>query len=232
MAPQPNIPVDTVVLDLDGTLVDSVYVHTTCWHDAFRDVGVEVSSHHLHRAIGMGSDRLVSHVAGKAVERALGDEIRSRHAKHLDHRFHEIAATPGAAELLDTLRSRGLRLVLASSGARDQTDRLLDLVEGADAALETVVSGPDADQSKPDGELVRRALDAVGAQADRAVLLGDTVWDARSAADAGVACIGILTGGITEAELRDAGCVEVWDTPADLARGVGTSVLLGTGAHA
>ncbi|MDO9496088.1 MAG: HAD family hydrolase [Nocardioides sp.] len=232
MAPQPNIQVDTVVLDLDGTLVDSVYVHTTCWRDAFRDVGVEVSSHHLHRAIGMGSDRLVPHVAGKVVERALGDEIRSRHAKHLDHRFHEIAATPGSAELLDALRSRGLRLVLASSGARDQTDRLLGLVEGADAALETVVSGSDADQSKPDGELVRRALDAVGAQADRAVLLGDTVWDARSAADARVACIGVLTGGITEAELRDAGCVEVWDTPADLARGLGTSVLLGARGHA
>ncbi|MDP3890354.1 HAD family hydrolase [Nocardioides sp.] len=227
MTPPSPSPVDTVVLDLDGTLVDSVYVHTTCWRDAFRDVGVEVSSHHLHRAIGMGSDRLVPHVAGEAVERALGDEIRARHAHHLDHRFHEIAATPGAAELLDTLRSRGLRLVVASSGARDQTDRLLDLVEGASAALETVITGSDADQSKPDGELVRRALDAVGAEPGRAVLLGDTVWDARSAADAGVACLGILTGGITEAELRGAGCIEVYDTPADLTGGLDRSALLG-----
>jgi HAD superfamily hydrolase (TIGR01549 family) len=224
--------VDTVVLDLDGTLVDSVYVHTTCWRDAFRDVGVEVSSHHLHRAIGMGSDRLVAHVAGDPVERALGDEIRARHAHHLDHRFHEIAATPGAAELLDTLRSRGLRLVLASSGVRDQTDRLLDLVEGASAVLESVVSGSDAQQSKPDGELVSRALASVDVEPDRAVLLGDTVWDARSAADVGVACIGVRTGGITEAELREAGCAEVYDTPAELAREVATSAILGDGPAA
>lgn len=226
-----STPVDTVVLDLDGTLVDSVYVHTTCWRDAFRDVGVEVASHHLHHTIGMGADRLVAHVAGESVERALGDEIRARHARHLDHRFHEIAATPGAAELLDTLRTRGLRLVLASSGERDQTDRLLDLVEGAAAALQAVVSGSDAEDSKPDGELVTRALDAVGADPDTAVLLGDTVWDARSAADAGVDCIGVLTGGITESELRLAGCAEVYDTPADLAHGVRTSVLLGDGAR-
>ena len=224
--PEPS-QIDTVVLDLDGTLVDSVYVHTTCWRDAFRDVGVEVPSHHLHRAIGMGSDRLVPHVGGEAVERALGDEIRARHARHLDQRLHEIAATPGAAELLDTLRSRGLRLVLASSGARDQTDRLLGLVEGADVALEAVVTGSEAAQSKPDGELVSRALESVGAGADRAVLLGDTVWDARSAADAGVSSIGILTGGITELELRGAGCAEVYDTPAELSRGLRTSALLG-----
>lgn len=220
-------PVETVVLDLDGTLVDSVYVHTTCWRDAFRDVGVEISSHHLHRAIGMGSDRLVAHVAGDPVERALGDDIRGRHAHHFDARFHEIAATPGAAELLDTLRGRGLRLVLASSGVREQTERLLDLVEGADAALAAVVSGSEAKQSKPDGELIGRALESVGAAAEGAVLLGDTVWDARSAADAGVACIGILTGGIPAAELREAGCSEVYDTPAELARELSTSALLG-----
>lgn len=225
-------PVHTVVLDLDGTLVDSVYVHTTCWRAAFRDVGVEVASHHLHRAIGMGSDRLVAHVAGEPVERALGDEIRSRHARHLDQRFHEIAATPGAAELLDALRARGLRLVLASSGERDQADRMLDLVEGADVALESVVTGSDAQESKPDGELVGRALDSIGAEAQGAVLLGDTVWDARAAADAGVACLGILTGGITEEELLRAGCAEVYDSPADLVRRIGTSGLLGDGGRA
>lgn len=219
--------VETVVLDLDGTLVDSVYVHTTCWRDAFRDVGVEVSSHHLHRAIGMGSDRLVAHIAGEAVERAVGDVIRAAHARHLDHRFHEIAATPGAAELLDALRGRGLRLVLASSGARDQTERLLGLVEGADVALQAVVTGSDAQQSKPDGELVSRALESLDAEPDRAVLLGDTVWDARSAHDAGVACIGVLTGGITEDELRGAGCAEVYDTPAELSHALRTSTLLG-----
>jgi phosphoglycolate phosphatase-like HAD superfamily hydrolase len=221
--------IDTVVLDLDGTLVDSVYVHTVCWHAAFRDVGVEVASHALHRAVGMGSDRLVAHVAGDPVERAVGDDIRARHAHHLDQRFHDITPTPGASELVETLRAAGFRLVLASSGERGQAEAMLDLVEGAGSALEAVVAGADADRTKPDGDLVTAALGAIGADAGRAVLIGDTVWDARAASDAGTACIGVLTGGITEAELRDAGCREVYESAAHLVRELPGSALLGRG---
>jgi HAD superfamily hydrolase (TIGR01509 family) len=219
--------IDTVVLDLDGTLVDSVYVHTVCWHAAFRDVGVQVASHDIHHAIGMGSDRLVAHVAGDAVERAMGDEVRRRHGQHLEQRFGDITATPGAAAMLEALHDRGLRLVLASSGERDQAEPMLDLVEGAQRLLSDIVSGSDAEHSKPAGDLVTQALDAVGASPERAVLIGDAVWDARAGADAGVACLGVLTGGITEAELREAGCAEVYDTPGQLADRLSASPLLG-----
>ena len=206
--------IDTVLLDLDGTLVDSVYQHTAAWRAAFRDVGVDVASHRLHRSIGMGGDRLVTAVAGESVENAVGDEVRARHKEHLDERFHEIMATDGAVELLEELRTRGFTLVLASSADKELSERLLEVVEGAAPLLHDRVAGGDADESKPAPNLVEVALGSVSP--DRAVMLGDTVWDVESTARAGVACLGLRTGGISTAELLEAGAASVHDTPRDL----------------
>ena len=214
--------VDTVILDLDGTLVDSVYVHTLAWRAAFRDVGVEVASHRIHRAIGMGGDRLVAHVTDDRVESAVGDTVRERHAHHLDDHFHDIVPVPGATELLEALRSRVPHVVLASSGDAETTGRLLDLVEGADVVLQHVVSGADA-ESKPAGDLIEAALRSVGSAS--AVVIGDAVWDAEAAARAGVPSIGLLSGGFSRAELTGAGCTEVYDTPVELARRIETSLI-------
>ena len=213
--------VDTIVLDLDGTLVDSVYVHTLAWKAAFRDVGIHLPAHRIHRAIGMGGDRLVPHLAGDSVEAAMGDTVRRHHAQHLDERFHEIVPTDGAAELLDALRSAGLTTVLASSSDRELTHRLLDLVEGSGALVNDVVTGSDADESKPSGQLVARAIELGG---DRAAVVGDAVWDVAAAHDAGVPCLALLSGGISEAELRAAGAADVSMSPRHLARGLGAAV--------
>ena len=205
--------IDTVVLDLDGTLVDSVYVHVTCWKSAFADVGVDVTSARIHRAIGMGGDRLVTEVAGPAVEHALGDTVRSLHARHLDERLGQVSALDGATELLTTLRERRLKLVLASSGSEEMTARMLELVEGSDSLIERV-TGSDTEESKPAAELVEAALRAVDARS--AVAVGDTVWDVEAAAKAGVPCVALLSGGLSEGELRTAGAVAVFATPRDL----------------
>lgn len=206
--------VDTVVLDLDGTLVDSVYQHTTAWRAAFRDVGVDVPAHRIHRTLGMGGDRLVTAVAGESVEKAVGDDVRARHRERLDERFHEIVATDGAAELLEELRVRGFTLVLASSADKELSERLLDLVEGGASLLHDRVAGEESDASKPAHDLVDLALRSV--DADRAVMLGATVWDVESAGRAGVPCLGLHTGGIGTAELLEAGAASVHDTPRDL----------------
>ncbi|WP_148613494.1 HAD family hydrolase [Nocardioides rubriscoriae] len=206
---------DTVVLDLDGTLVDSVPVHVLAWQAAFRDVGLHVPSHRLHGLIGMGGDRLVAAAAGDAVEHALGDELRARHPQQLDGLFGRIVPTEGAAELLETLRERGCTLVLASSSDADLTDRLLDVLGEVRHLLGDLVTGSDAEQSKPSGELVAVALENV--DAGRAVVVGDSVWDVAAARDAGVPCVALLTGGVGEAELRDAGAVAAYDSPAALA---------------
>ncbi|WP_167736516.1 HAD family hydrolase [Nocardioides sp. 1609] len=210
--------VTTVVLDLDGTLVDSVYTHVLAWHAAFQDVGVEVPARRLHRLIGMGGDRLVAEAAGDATEHALGDELRRRHPRHLDRLFGSITPTDGALDLLEAMRSRGLDVVLASSGDRETTERLLDLLPGSRELLGRIVTGADAELSKPSGELVEVALG--DAERSRAVLVGDAVWDVRAAADAGVRCLAVLTGGLAETELRDAGAHDVVADAAALARRV------------
>ncbi|WKN49694.1 HAD family hydrolase [Nocardioides sp. Arc9.136] len=205
---------DTVVLDLDGTLVDSVYVHVCCWRAAFRDVGVDVASWRLHRAIGMGGDRLVAAVTNDSVESSVGDDIRARHAHHLDARFGDVGVLEGAEELLTALRDARVEIVLASSGERQLTDRLLDLVPGA-GLVRSTLSGDEAESSKPAPDLLSASLERV--EAHRSFAVGDTVWDAEAAHAAGIAFVGVLTGGTTEAELREAGAVAVHDGPASLA---------------
>lgn len=208
--------VEAVVLDLDGTLVDSVYVHVLAWHAAFQDVGVEVQAPRLHRLIGMGGDRLVAAAAGDAVERTLGDELRSRHPHHLDRLFRAITPTPGALEMLEALRRSGAQVVLASSSDADLTERLLGIVPGAQHLLDRIATGDDADSSKPDGGLVAVAL----ADTDPAVavMIGDAVWDVHAAHDVGARAVSVLTGGIAESELREAGADDVVPDPAAVAR--------------
>lgn len=210
----PTPRVDTAVLDLDGTLVDSVYAHVLAWRVVFAEVGIDVPGHRIHRAIGMGGDRLVSELAGEAVEAEHGDDLRARHPEVLDRWFDQITATDGAGELLATLEEHGLTVVLASSGAREQTERLLGLVEGADR-LSATVTGSEADSSKPSGEIIDVALASV--DATTSVVVGDAVWDVEAARDAGVPCIGLLTGGISEAELLAAGARAVHAGPRALA---------------
>jgi len=203
------------VLDLDGTLVDSVYVHVLAWQAAFRDVGVHVPAHRLHGLIGMGGDRLVAAAAGDATEHALGDELRRRHPEHVDHLFAAIVPTEGAVDLLEALREHDVDVRLASSSDQAMTERLLGVLEGAERLLGRVVSGSEAEQSKPSGRLVEVALE--GVDAATAVVVGDAVWDVLAAQDAGVPCLGLLTGGTPAADLLAAGAVAVHDDPRALA---------------
>ena len=205
----------TVVLDLDGTLVDSVPEHVLAWQAAFRDVGLAVPSHELHRVVGMGGDLLVTEVAGEQGERSVGDDVRARQQVHLDRLFHRIVPAVGAVDLVEELLRHDHRVTLASSADAELTDRLLDLVPEVRHSLEHVVTGSDAERTKPYGDLVAAVLERTGE--DAVAVVGDTVWDLHAARDAGVPGIAVLTGGRPETELRDAGAVAVFDSPADLA---------------
>ena len=208
---------DVAVLDLDGTLVDSVYVHAVAWREAFREVGLDVPTYRLHRAIGMGGDRLVAAVAGDAAEHAVGDVVRDLHDRLFDARISEVHPLEGAGELLEACHDAGLRVVLASSSLADMTEKLLTTVDKAHL-VEIVVPGSEA-PSKPAPDLVETALDRAGSH--HAFLVGDAVWDVESADRAGIPCVGLLTGGYSEAELRDAGAVAVFETPRTLAGRLG-----------
>jgi HAD superfamily hydrolase (TIGR01549 family) len=208
---------EVVVLDLDGTLVDSVYVHATAWREAFREVGLDVPTYLLHRSIGMGGDKLVSAVAGEAAENAVGDVVRDLHERLFQARLPEVHQLEGVPDLLEACHEAGLRIVLASSSRPDTTDKVLSMVEKAHL-IEALVPGSEG-PSKPAPDLVEAALDRAGSSS--AFLVGDAVWDVESAARAGIPCVGLLTGGYSEAELREAGAIAVYQTPRTLAEHLG-----------
>jgi len=214
--------IDTAVLDIDGTLLDSVYAHVWSWREAFRVVGIAVPAYQIHRAIGMGGDRLVEAVTAPAVERSVGDEIRALQSELYADMSTHLTPTPGAGDLLEALKSRGLHVVLASSGSRDDTEKALDVLETR-SCVDATVSGDDADATKPDSEPVRRAVDVIGGS--RAVVVGDAVWDVESARRSGYPAWGVLTGGVARSDLLDAGAAAVFEDPAGVADGLDAALL-------
>lgn len=204
---------DTVVFDLDGTLLDSNYHHALAWSRAFQAHGQSVAVWEIHRHIGMGGDRLVAAVAGDDAEQRLGDELRAAWEREFDAIASETRPLARARELLAELGRRGLAVVLASSGIPKHTERALELLH-ADEHADAATSSEDAEDSKPDPELLDAALRRVGASG--AFLVGDAVWDVIAANEEGLPTVGLLSGGYGRAELRDAGAVAVYRDPADL----------------
>jgi HAD superfamily hydrolase (TIGR01509 family) len=212
--PEPTI----AVLDVDGTLVDSNYQHALAWYRALRSLGETFPVWRLHRLIGMGGDQLVIALGGEELEERIGEEARTRQGEEVDRMIGEVAPLPGARDLLLAIKERGHRLVLASSGKPQHVDASLDLLDARGLADAWTSSG-DVEASKPAPDLLQVALEKLGAPADAdSVLIGDSVWDVESAKKAGMPAIVVRSGGFGDDELRDAGAVGLYDTPADLAR--------------
>lgn len=205
--------VDTVVLDIDGTLLDSTYHHTIAWQRALRRHGYDVPCAQIHRQIGLGGDRLVSAAAGDDAERLHGDEIRSAWEREYDEMLDEPDLLPGARELVDALRDRGVHVVLASSAIPRHAERAFRLLD-AEHTVEAATTADDVAQSKPAPDLLDAAVARVGGTSS--VLVGDTVWDVEAARRAGMPTIAVLSGGVPEQLLRDAGAAWVFEGPADL----------------
>jgi len=204
------------VVDVDGTLVDTNYQHALAWYRAFRSLGETFPVWRIHRHIGMGGDQLVAALGGDDVERRIGDEARERWVEEADPLMEEIAVLPGARELLVTLRERGHRVVLASSGKPQHVDRYLDMLDVRDVA-EAWTTSEDVESTKPAPDLLQVALRKLGEPEDAAsVVVGDSVWDVEAAKKAGMPAVSVRSGGFGDDELRDAGAVDVFDTPADL----------------
>jgi HAD superfamily hydrolase (TIGR01549 family) len=201
------------LLDIDGTLVDSTYHHAIAWHRAFARHHVEVPLWRVHRSIGMGGDKLVTEVAGEQVEAEHGDSLRKRWEEEYAALLDEVLPLPGARDLVVDLQQRGHVVVLASSGAERFSHEAVRLLDIADEVA-AVTSSDDAEESKPEGDIFAVALDQVSGR--RGVVVGDTPYDVEAAARLGLACVGLLTGGYSRAELEEAGAALVVDTPADL----------------
>jgi HAD superfamily hydrolase (TIGR01549 family) len=205
---------DTVVLDIDGTLLDSNFHHTVAWVRAFSAHGHDVPAWRVHRAIGMGGDRLVAAVADEQVEAADGDAVRDTWEQEFDAMLEEPTLFAGATGLLDALRERGFRVVLASSAIPRHAERALDLLDAEERA-DAWTTSEDAEESKPDPELVEAAIKEAGG--GRSVLVGDSVWDVEAGERAGIPTIAVLSGGTSRAELETAGAALGVEDVAELA---------------
>lgn len=212
---------DTVLIDIDGTLLDSNYHHVVAWTRAFRSQGLDVEAWRVHRAIGMGGDRLVAHVAGDEAELRAGDAIRKAWEAEYDGMIDDTRLLDGAIDLVDACRARGLAVALASSAIPRHAAHALDLLD-AELRADAWTTAEDAEESKPDPELLDAVLDRVDGH--RAVMVGDTVWDVRAAAQRGIPTIGLLCGGISRAELEGAGAGTIRSGPADLAAHLGEAL--------
>ncbi|MFC9955764.1 HAD family hydrolase [Streptomyces nigra] len=206
------------VLDVDGTLIDSNYHHALAWYRALRSVGETWPVWRLHRLIGMGGDQLVTALGGEDLERRVGDRVREQQGKEVDGLIEEMAPLPGARDLLLAIKERGHRLVLASSGKERHVDAFLDMLDARDIA-DDWTSSADVEASKPAPDLLHVALQKLGAPPDApSVMIGDSVWDVEAAKRAGMPAFVVRSGGFGDDELRNAGAVALYDTPADLAK--------------
>ncbi len=201
------------ILDVDGTLVDSNYHHAIAWYRAFREHDVTPPVWRIHRHIGMGGDQLVAAVAGQDVEERLGDAIREAEGRRYGELIDEVRAFEGASELLAALRERDHPIVLASSAKEEEAEHYIELLDAAEL-LEAYTTSADVERTKPEPDLVAAAMQKAGELSG--VMVGDSTWDIEAASRADVKTIAVLTGGFSEAELRDAGAVDVFESLVQL----------------
>jgi HAD superfamily hydrolase (TIGR01549 family) len=204
------------ILDVDGTLVDTNYHHAIAWFRAFRRHFLTLPVWRIHRHIGMGGDQLVAALAGDAVEKRLGDSIREAESELYRELIDEVQAMEGSRELIEELKEAGNVVVLASSAKDWEVEHYLELLD-AKEIVDAWTTSADVERTKPQPDLVHAALDKAGGEGD-AMLIGDTVWDVEAAARAGVQTLAVLTGGFSEAELREAGAKEVFTSVEELRR--------------
>jgi HAD superfamily hydrolase (TIGR01509 family) len=204
-----------VLFDVDGTLVDTTYLHAVCWWEALRQHDADVPMAKIHRAIGMGSDKLLDHLLGKDRDRSADDLMSSAHDVLYGAWWERLRPLPGAAGLLRAVAGRGLAVVLASSAKETELGKLRRVID-ADDVITAATSSADAEQSKPAPDILQAALDQSDVDPHRAVFVGDSVWDVEAAARLDIPCIGLTCGGSSAAELSEAGTIANYDDPAAL----------------
>jgi HAD superfamily hydrolase (TIGR01509 family) len=216
--------VKAVLFDVDGTLVDTSYLHAVTWWEAFAQAGHEVPMARVHRAIGMGSDQILDALLPGDRDKDADADIIAAHSALYSVYWSRLRPLPGAADLLRACKRRGLAVVLASSADEPEFAMLREALDAEDAIDAATFSG-DVESSKPAPDLVEVALDKVGVPPEQAVFTGDTVWDVEACQKAGVPCIGLLSGGVSRDELTSAGAAEVYPGPGDLLAVLGDSLL-------
>ncbi|HET8565588.1 MAG TPA: HAD family hydrolase [Solirubrobacterales bacterium] len=202
------------ILDVDGTLVDTNYHHAIAWHRALHAHGYEAQMWKVHRHIGMGGDQILDSLIGEEAAARDGEAIRAAEAGAYGELIGEVEPMEGARELIERLREEGNTVILASSAKQEEVDHYLDLLDARELVDDWTTSA-DVEATKPEPDLVHAALEKAGNDAP-SVMVGDSVWDVEAAKRAGLPTLAVLTGGFSEAELREAGASQVVESIAEL----------------
>lgn len=203
-----------VILDIDGTLLDSNDAHADAWVEAGRELGYEIAWPEARRLIGMGGDKVLPALTGLSEDDPRGAALLARRGEIFRERYApRLRPCPGTRALLERLAREGRKRVVATSASADDLQALLAATGAADLIEDSTSSG-DAESSKPDPDIVRAALRATGEPRERVLMLGDTPYDVEAARRAGIGIVALRCGGWSDAEL--AGALAVYDDPADL----------------
>jgi phosphoglycolate phosphatase-like HAD superfamily hydrolase len=214
-----------VILDVDGTLVDSNDAHARAWVEALKEAGFDVPFERVRPLIGMGGDKLLPEVTGLPDEDRRAKRVVERRGEIFKTRYlPALRAFPRTSELLLGMREAGLKLAVASSAQPEELKSLLRIA-GAEDLVAGASSADDAASSKPDPDVVHAALDRLGLEPVQVVMIGDTPYDVEAAARAGVRAIAFRCGGWDDERLR--GAIAIYDGPADLLARFDASPLVG-----
>jgi HAD superfamily hydrolase (TIGR01509 family) len=203
----------TAIIDVDGTLIDTNYHHALAWYRALRQHGVTVPLWEIHRHIGMGGDHMVAALTSDRFEDVHGEDVRAAEKALYLALIEEVQPLPGARDLLEALRAAGTTVVLASSAKPNELQHYIALLDAHEVTDGWTDSG-DVERTKPEPDLIQAALEKAGG--GPAVMIGDSTWDCEAAGRAGLETVGVLTGGFSEDELRDAGAVAVYRSLPEL----------------
>jgi HAD superfamily hydrolase (TIGR01509 family) len=203
-----------VLLDVDGTLLDSNDAHASAWVEALRDAGHRVAFDDVRRLIGKGGDKLLAEVAGLSDDSREGAAISDRRGRIFCEKYlPQIQPFPRVRDLLQRLHRDDYRLVVATSAQEGEMKALLERTGGAEF-FQRAASAADADHSKPDPDIVQAALKKARCRPDEALMLGDTPYDVEAATAAAVEAVGVRSGGWSSDALH--GAIAVYDDAADL----------------
>lgn len=215
--------IGAVLLDVDGTLIDSNDAHARAWVDVGDEFGHDIEFGRVRWLVGMGGDRVLPELTGIEEETDEGTKILDRRGEIFRERYlPRLSAFPAAHELLGRLRDDGVELVIATSASEKDLRALLKQARLEDL-IDDSTNSDEAESSKPAPDIVQAALDKAGVPASRAVMLGDTPYDVKAAERAGVRIIGLRCGGWSDRELK--GAAEVYQDPADLLGNYDASIL-------
>lgn len=215
--PKAVIP-KAVILDIDGTILDSVDLHAKAWQEAFRHFGHDLPFSEIRKQIGKGGDQLMPVFLDKTELGKMGKQLEEFRARLFKEEYlPQVKPFPKVRELFETILSHGQRVALASSARGDELKHY-EQIANIEDLVQVETSSADAERSKPHPDIFEAVLDRLGLEISKedAIVVGDSPYDAEAAKRAGLRTVGVLCGGFEESALRKAGCIAIYESPADL----------------